>query len=164
MCTDAGSLPLSPSPSISTWPDCRALTVLPASLSFALIFFLVFHRPVSPARSVRSFNPRVCDDTTLARCPPSAQRNEAMPRSRHRNEVSCRQKRERVQRGVPEVVRQKMRVYSSKRGDKRDRAAISHSPIDVRARPPSTRPTDPKTFVCSFVFPLPVRLTADLFA
>ena len=150
MCTDAGSLPLS----ISTWPDCRAHC--PPSLSFALIFFLVFHRPDSPARSVRSFNPRVCDDTTLACCPPSAQRNEAMPQCRHRNEVSCRQKRERVQRGVPEVVRQKMRVYSSlKSGDKRDRSAISHSPIDVRSRPPSTRPTDPKIFVCSFVFPLP---------
>ena len=63
-------------------------------------------------------------------------------------------KNERVQRGVPEVVRQKMRVYSSKRGDKRDRAAISHSPIDVRSRPPSTRPTDPKTFVCSTAPPL----------
>ena len=82
------SLPLSP------LGQTAALTVLPASLSFALIFFLVFHRPVSSARSVRSFNPRVCDDTTLARCPPSAQRNEAMPRSRHRNEVGCRQKRE----------------------------------------------------------------------
>ena len=63
-------------------------------------------------------------------------------------------KNERVQRGVPEVVRQKMPVYSSKRSDKRDRSAISHSPIDVRSRPPSTRPTDPKTFVCSTAPPL----------
>ena len=113
--------------------------------------------------SIVPFRPLVRFVRSTLEC--ATTRRSPAARHLHRETKRCRNadiemklvagKNERVQRGVPEVVRQKMRVYSSKRGDKRDRSAISHSPIDVRSRPPSTRPTDPKTFVCSFVFPLP---------